>query len=179
MPQPEKGKEFSIGGMPATIALELKKMDTTLQVQLEQMKDDRQRRDQDFQIKIKQFDQERADRIGEAQARIQVEQERNKMLAGGLETVGRAIGKGIAEGGHQIGGLAGSVAGKAAQPPPSYHIELGKDEAADFACPNCSARIAVGPDSTKARCVGCNSTFPIIRKLGAEMAGPPPPSQEE
>jgi hypothetical protein len=179
MPPPGTGKEFSIGGMPATIALELKKMDTNLQLTLEQMKDDRQRKDHEFQMKIKEYDEARADRIQEAAGKLEVERERNKMISGGLETVGRAIGKGLAEAGGQGSPLPGAIAGKAAEPPKSYHIELGQNEAADFNCPKCSTIIAVGPDSTQAQCVGCNSKFPVVRKPAIPVTGPPPPAEEE
>jgi hypothetical protein len=179
MPPPGTGKEFSIGGMPATIALELKKMDTNLQITLENMKDERQRKDQEFQIKIKEYDEARADRIQEAAGKLEVERERNKMISGGLETVGRAIGKGLAEAGGQGSPLPGAIAGKAAEPPKSYHIELGQNEAADFNCPKCSTIIAVGPDSTQAQCVGCNSKFPVVRKPAIPVTGPPPPNEEE
>lgn len=185
--QSGKPNEYSIGGMPAPIALELKKMDTNLQITLETMKDERQRRDQDFALKMKQFDLDRQDRIAEAQGRIQVEQDRNKMIAGGLETIGRAVGRGMAEGSR--GGVAapGSIAGRARQEAKSYHIELAEGEQATFDCPNpaCGTRIAVGPDSTEATCVGCNTKYPVVRKsaadlstLGQEMAGPPPPEEE-
>jgi hypothetical protein len=178
VPHAEQGKEFSIGGMPANVALELKKMDTNLQITLEQMKDDRERRNQDFELRIKQYDLEREDRIAEANAKIVVEQDRNKMIAGGLETIGRAIGRGMAEGSQQS---PHTITGKASEPAKSYHIELAPDESADFDCPTpgCGARIAVGPDSTEATCVGCNTKFPVIRKAVAEMQGPPPPTEEE
>jgi hypothetical protein len=169
VPQPGKPNEFQIAGMPATIALELKKMDTNLQVTLETMKDDRERRSQEFALKIKQFDLERQDKIGEAQGRIAVEKERNKMLAGGLETIGRSIGRGMAEGSRQGVPPVSSMGQKAAEQPKSYHIELGENEPANFDCPNCSEKIAVGPDSTQAQCVGCNSKFPIIRKPATQV----------
>jgi hypothetical protein len=177
VPQPGKPNEFSIGGMPAAIALELKKMDTNLQVTLETMKDDRQRRDQEFALKIKQFDLDRQDRIAEAQGRIQVEQERNKMISGGLETVGRAIGHGMADGSREVAQAPGSIGATQQQPAKSYHIALDENEADEFDCPKCAARIAVGPTTTEAQCVGCNSKFPVVRKP-AKMPGPQPPEEE-
>jgi hypothetical protein len=177
VPQPGKTNEFSIGGMPAAIALELKKMDTNLQVTLENMKDERQRRDQEFALKIKQFDLERQDRIAEAQGKIQVEQERNKMISGGLETIGRAIGHGLADGSREAA-PPGSIGARQPEPPKSYHIELNENEADEFGCPKCAARIAVGPTTTEAQCVGCNSRFPVVRKPATQTPETQAPEEE-
>lgn len=176
-PAPDKTGGLTVGGMPATIALELKKMETDLQLRLEEMKDERQRRDQEFKLTMRQYDETRQDRIAEANARIQVEQERNKMISGGLETIGRAIGRGAAEAARQGPRPSGPIAGAAAEAPKSYHVELPQGEVADFDCPNCSAKIAVGPDSTQAKCAGCNAVFPVVRTPGV-MAGPEPPEEE-
>jgi len=177
-PPEDKGKDFTIVGMPATVALELKKMDTNLQITLENMKDERQRRDQEFTLKERQYDEERAARLQEVQGKIQVEKERNKMLGGAIETVGRAIGRGAAEAGRQAAKSPGSVGEQAQEQPRSYHIELNEGEKFDFDCPLCQTRIAVGPDSTVAQCVGCDAKYPIVRKPAASMAEPVPPEEE-
>jgi ribosomal protein L37AE/L43A len=175
-PQPGKPNEFSIGGMPAAIALEIKKMDINLQTTLETMKDERERRAQEFALRIKQFDLERQDKISEAQGKIQVEQERNKMISGGLETVGRAIGHGLADGSREV--APGSIGARQTESPKSYHIELNENQADEFDCPKCAARIAVGPTTTVAQCVGCQSKFPVVRKSASQMPETQPPEEE-
>jgi len=165
-PQKEENKDFTIGGMPASIALELKKMDTNLQITLESMKDERQRRDQEFKLKIKQYDDERDLRVQEANARIQVEQDRNKMFGGAVDTLGRAIGKGAAEAGRESARPGAPVSGqgqRGQQQPKTYHIELAENEKADFDCPLCKTRMAVGPDTTIAECASCHAKYPIVR----------------
>lgn len=177
-PQPGKPNEFSIGGMPAAIALEIKKMDINLQTTLETMKDERERRSQEFALKIKQFDLERQDKIAEAQGRIQVEQERNKLISGGLETVGRAIGHGMADGSREVAQAPGSIGARQPEAPKSYHIELNENAADEFDCPKCAARIAVAPTTTVAQCVGCNSKFPVVRKSATQTPETPLPEEE-
>jgi hypothetical protein len=173
---------LSVGGMPASIALELKKMDHDVQITLESMKDERQRRDQEFQLRIKQWDIEREDRLGEAQARIQVEQERNKMFGGAVETVGKAIGHGIAEASQAGGQRAGPIAGNAAQSAKSYIVDLeptDSNKVIEFNCPVCKTKLAVGPDATEASCIRCSSKFTFNRQPAVAMPGPVLPTEEE
>jgi len=168
-PAADSGKEFAIGGMPATVALELKKMDTNLQITLEQMKDDRQRRDQEFKLTLRKYDDEHLTRQQEVAGKLQVERERNELIAGGLETVGRAIGKGFAEGGGGAGGAAPGIAQRQQGPAQSFHLEIADGEAGEFACPTCEAKgmpnamVRVEPTSTEAACAWCKSKYPIIR----------------
>lgn len=179
MPAPDKGNGVTVGGMPATIALEIKKMDTNLQITLQKMQDERQERHQEFELRMKQYELDRADRIAEAQGKIQVEQDRNKLIAGGLDTIGRAVGRGMVEGSRGGAAAPGSVAGRPTQEQKVYHIEVAPEEGATFDCPHCKTKIAVGPDSTQAQCVGCNTTFPIVRKAAAAAPPAPPESEEE
>jgi hypothetical protein len=171
---PEKEKTI---GIPPEIALELKKMDTTLQLELERMKDERQRKDQEFKLTLKKWDEERDMRREEIQGNITVQRERNKMFADGLRILGQAGGRAIADAAREGSGAgvsrsAGSgAAGAQGAQAPSYHVELGEGEAAKFECPHCKSPIAVASTSTLARCLGCNSTFPITR-----VAAPSPPA---
>jgi hypothetical protein len=162
-PPADKEKEFSIGGMPATVALELKKMDSNLQITLENMKDERQRKDQDFQLTLKKWDDERELRRGEIAGKIAVERERNKMVSDGLQLIGRAGGKAILDGLKESPPATGGVSG---------HIELGEGESGEFSCPNpnCNSPIAVGPTSTLATCATCKSQFPITRIVRSPAA---------
>jgi len=181
-PAPDKGKEFSIGGMPATVALELKKMDTNLQITLEEMKDARQRKDQEFQLTLKKWDEDRELRRGEIEGKIAADRERTKMIGDGLQMLGRAGGKAVADAAREgMGpGVARSAAGAAASQPPqrSYHIELAEAEGAQFECPHCKSPIAVGPTSTQARCLSCNAQFPITRAAASPTPEPKPPEEE-
>lgn len=177
-PPADKQSDGLIGGMPASIALELKKMDTNLQVTLQKMQDERQARQQEFELRMKQYDLDRADRIAEAQGKIRVENDRNKMFAGGLETIGRAIGKGMQEGSRQPGGSPGAIAGQSKAGPKLYQMEAFENETGEFDCPNCQTRVAVGPTTTEAQCVECESKFTITRKAAPAASEPIPPGEE-
>jgi len=183
VPPADKGKEFSIGGMPATVALELKKMDSNLQITLENMKDDRQRKDQEFQLTLKKWDEDRELRRGEIEGKLAADRDRTKMIGDGLQMLGRAGGKAVADAARE--GMAPGVArspgpGAAASQPPqrSYHIDLAEAEGAQFECPHCKSPIAVGPTSIQARCLNCNAQFPITRAPASLTPEPKPPEEE-
>jgi hypothetical protein len=161
-PPPDKGKEFNIGGMPASVALELKKMDTTLQITLEKMKDDRQRQDQEFQLSLKKWDEEREIRRQEIDGKILVERERNEVVSGALRTVGGAIGKGLADRGGAA--MLGSTPA-----PRAYGMEIPLGETGTIACPNCQSPIGVGPTQTSTQCIKCNTKYPITRLPPAQQ----------
>jgi hypothetical protein len=154
---PEKEKQGLVGGFPPEIALQIKKMDADLQLHLEQMRDDRLRRDQEFKFEIKKWDEERDMRRAEIQGKVQSERERAEMFAGALQTIGKAAGEAYAENLTKGGAPLGS------SPRETYGIRLGESEQGTFECPHCKSPIGVGPTSINARCVTCGGTFPISR----------------
>lgn len=158
----EKEKPYTVAGMPADIVLQVKKMEADLQIQLEEMKDAREHRQQEFQLALRKFDEDRLARIEEIQSKVAIERERNEMAAGAITTFGRAVGRGFADAGSPLspGGIASQ------QPPMPDHVEIAVGAADEFQCPKCQGKIAVGPTSTTATCVGCNSQFPIKRIPG-------------
>jgi hypothetical protein len=154
---PQQEKQGIIGGFPAEIALQIKKMDTDLQLHLEQMKDDRLRRDQEFKLELKKWDEERDMRRAEIQGKIDSDKERAEMFAGALQTIGKAAGEAYAE------NLTKGVAAPGTSAQETYGIRLGESEQGTFECPHCKSPIGVGPTSINARCVTCGGTYPISR----------------
>lgn len=161
--QPEKGKEAHVEGIPAEIALEIKKMDTNLQITLEQMKDDRQRKDHEFQLTVKKWDEERDTRRQEIAGKLDVERERNKLISGGLETVGKAIGKGYAESGREVAAHPGGISQGQLGGTQNYKITAGVGDSGEVECPRCHTMVGIGPNSDLAECVGCNTKFDVER----------------
>lgn len=173
-PEKPKGSGLLVEGIPAEIALEIKKMDTNLQITLEQMKDDRQRRDQDFKLTLEEFKENREMKRQEIDGKIQVEKDRNELLAGGIETIGKAIGRGYWEAGQEATAPQGGISQKQQSQAKSYTLKLDEGESGQFDCPNCHTKVGVGPTSTVVRCVGCNSQFPITRAPAAAPSEPAP-----
>jgi hypothetical protein len=181
--QPEKNADVSIEGVPASVAIELKRMDNDVKLRLEEMADARQRSDQEFQLTLKKWDEERTMRREEIASKITVERERNQLLADGLQIIGRAGGKAIFDAAREGSGAGVSrstgpgAAGTQGAQTPSYHIELAEGEAAKFECPHCKSPIVVVPTSTLAHCLGCNAQFPITRVAAGATPEPEPPEE--
>lgn len=174
-PAEDKGKEPLLEGVPASVAIELKKMDTNLQVTLEQMKDDRQRKDQEFQLTLRKYDDDRVARQQEVVGKIEVEKDRNELIAGGLETVGRAMGRGYAESGRGAGSSRGISQEQTGGPQP-FKVTANEGESGAVDCPVCQERgtpnqIGIGPATTSAVCVGCGSQVDVERVPIAKSAG--------
>ncbi len=169
MLHPAKEKETLIEGMPPAIAVELKKLDADLKIRLEQMADERQTRDQNFQITLKKWDEERDIRRLEVDGKILVERERNTLISGALKTVGESIGKGLKEGaGTSPGGISQGQQGVAKR----YLVDISQDkDVSEFDCPGCHTKVGIGPTTTSAECVRCNSQFDIVRAPAQESPG--------
>jgi hypothetical protein len=171
--QPERGKESLVEGVPAAVAIELKKMDSDFKIRLEQMADARQERDQNFQITLKKWEEDREIRRQEVDGKILVERERNQMIAGGLEIIGKAAGKAYAESGGGLAASLGSVSQRQSGAAKTGHIEIDQGQSGTFECPNCHSPIGVGPTSVTAQCVKCSSRFPIARIPSSVQGGVP------
>ena len=159
------GEKEKPAEIPASIMLETKKMDRDLQLQLETMRDDRARRDKEFELRIKQWELEREDKKEEIAARIHIEQERNKMIGGLGEKVGRVMfsaASDMAPQGAQI-----------SQRP----IQANEGEFGEVVCPSCKSTIPIAGDAMKAICPGCATIFPVQRIKA--QASPPTLSELE
>jgi len=176
--QPEKEKETHVERIPAEIALEMKKMETNLQVTLEQMKDERQRKDHEFQLTLKKWEEEKELRRQEIESKLMLEKERNELIGGGLERLGRVIAQATLE--TEIPSQSRKIAA----------IQAGEGEFGEVTCinPNCQATVPIARDAMKAICPGCGTTYNInrIKKEipteqveGAEQSEPESGSAEE
>jgi hypothetical protein len=173
-PPQEKPKGLSLDGMPAEIVLQLKKMDTDLQVTLEQMRDKRQRDDHDFQITLKKWEEEREARRAEIEGKLTVERERNQLLAGGITMFGRAAGKGVADAFSESEPGIARQPSQPAQPPQgkSYHVELDEGEAATMQCQKCRSPIEVVATTKIAECLNCHEKYNVLRKAPSSEVTP-------
>lgn len=162
-PTEDKGKEGLVEGVPASVAIEIKKMDHDLQITLAKMEDDRQQRDQEFKLTLRRYDEERVSRQEKLQIDYQIQKERNDMIAGGIQMAGRAAGKAYAEVLTKGSGGVGAPGGQAPGAQKSFHIELNPGEAGTMECPHCKGPVGVGPETQIAECVGCHTKFPIER----------------
>jgi len=151
--QPEKAKEIEAVGIPASVTLQLKKMDVDLQLELAKMQDERQRRDHDFQVTMKKWEEEREIRLQEIQSRVGVEKDRNEMIGGAIERLGRVFAQATAEGPSEAG-ISGA---------PMPVIQAGEGRFGEVDCPVCHSSVPIARDAVRAICPSCHGIYTINR----------------
>jgi hypothetical protein len=187
--QPEGKREALVEGVPASVAIQLKEMDTNLKITLEKMADERIERENRFKLTLMEFQEDRDLRRQEVDGKLALERERNQILANAIEIGGRAAGKAFAE--TKLGAGAPSQEGISQQgqdiTPRAFDLNANEGEAGQFSCPVCEKRgtphqVGIGPKTAKATCVGCGSQFNITRVPVAAQATasdePKPPGEE-
>ena len=136
-------------GDGSQVTLQMKKMDTDVQLQLAKMEDDRLQRKQEWDLRLKQFDEDKQNKKDEIEAKIAVERERNTLLSNLITE--------LKEFGSQV---MGKPSGQVAAP---QVIDAGEGESGDISCPSCSSVIPIGSTDAKATCPGCGAAYPVRR----------------
>jgi ribosomal protein S27AE/DNA repair exonuclease SbcCD ATPase subunit len=146
------------------VQLQLKKMETDLQLRLEEMRDERDRRDKEWQLTLKKWEDEKALRTQELEQKARADREKMEFLSSAQQRIGRIIA-GMLKGGGSISS-GGSGISK------SYHIEAEEGSEGEVECPGCSQSIFVAPDASKVICDGCGQEIEVKRvatgKVGEE-----------
>ncbi len=141
--------------VPADIQLQMRKMDSDLQLRLAEMEDNRSHRDKEWQLTIKQWDDERQLKQQELAQKAASDAERTQLMRSGLGTMGKVIGQSFMENG-----------GVSAQPK-NFSIEAGVGEEGEVTCPGCSASMFLPPDANDLVCPSCGSVGKVVRKAVA------------
>lgn len=146
---------------PAELQLEILKlnMDNTRADRefQRQMKQD----ERDWQMKLKQLEFDASSKNKE----LEQAKEKQNMMASLPETIGRAIGRGIAD-----KGASDTISQQPArQPTKQYHLEVNVGESGETDCPHCHNKIYIAKEAEQAACASCGLKVPI-RRTGAETA---------
>jgi DNA repair exonuclease SbcCD ATPase subunit len=151
----EVGKELGLssGSPPPDILIELKKMDYQLQLEIERLRDERDRREKEWQLQLRKWEEEKELRKQEVEARIAADREKLEAL----KTIGTRLGKAIFESAMESSQPA--IAGRSK----SYTVEAIEGESGEFTCPDCGSTVGLLPDTEVAVCAGCRSQFPVKR----------------
>jgi len=145
---------------PPDIQLQLKKMDHELQLKLEEMRDERDRRDKQWQLTLKQWEEERELRRAEIQQKYEAEKEKTETLKSSFDRAVRIIGRAVTEGEEEE--TPGQIARQ-------YHVEAVEGEMGEFGCPKCGTPVVVAPDANKAVCAGCGFSAIVKRIPGDKV----------
>ncbi len=146
------GLTSGVSTTPPDILLELKRMDIDLQTRLEEMKDERNRRDKEWELDKMKWQEERELRLSEAQQKYDIEKDRTETFKSTFERGVKIIGRAITEEGEAPAGIASAS-----------HVEAGEGEMGEFDCPKCHTPVTVAPDATRAVCAKCGFSVPIKR----------------
>jgi len=138
------------------VDIELKKMDIDRQIQIEQMRDERDRRDKEWTLTVKKWDDEKHLKEQEIAQKAVADAERTQFMKGTVNTFGKVIGQSFMEDG-------GVVAGQ----PKQFTIEAGVGEEGDVECPGCKTSVFLPPDANDLICPSCGSTGKVIRQAVA------------
>jgi hypothetical protein len=162
--------------------------ETNVSIQLMKMQMDMRREEREFQWKLHQDDRMfelekiKVQNTGVVDSqKIQLERERNNMLASLPEQVGSILVKGILDSGSSDGGIATRPASRPPANQKRYQIEMLEGESGQFACPVCGAEVGVGPATQIAKCVSCGTQMPVVRQkppVGSQQQELAPEEQE-
>jgi len=142
--------------------------DASLQLQILQLNHAEAQRAREFEWQMQKDRDDREDRKEERAedrkikaAEVSVQREKMEMFAGGFESVGTAIAKGMAASGQGAGVAAGPEQSARAKTVPGITAAVGEKGTAE--CVNCQQAVGIGPTATMAECAGCGTKYPIRR----------------
>jgi DNA repair exonuclease SbcCD ATPase subunit len=141
--------------MSPELQVQIKQMDINLQLQMEQMKDERDRRDKEWQLTVRKWDEEKEQRERELASKVAVEREKMEIVGDFVKKIGVTFAQASTAAGQET--TAGKVASQA--------IEAGEGDFGEINCPTpgCRGTIAVAKDAVKAVCPSCSTVYDIQR----------------
>ncbi len=166
--KPEAG-----GDMPASIRLQIMKMDMEREQAARQFEWDKMESERNWQLTLKKMEHEAALRQAEI---VEAEKKRN-MFISPFESIGSAIARGLLDNGGRMpsGGGAPQVsapAGPAQKRKRSVHrLEANEGDTGEIACPECGQPVAIAPTARTAVCAACEAQFSIDRKPAGAADG--------
>jgi len=141
--------------MSPELQVQLKQMDIDLQLQMEQMKDDRDRRDKEWQLTVKKWEEEKDQKERELGAKVAVEKEKIALGGDFMKKIGATFARATIDAGQEM--TAGKVA--------SQIIKANEGDFGEMPClvPGCGGTIAIARDAVKAVCPSCSTVYEIQR----------------
>lgn len=167
------------------LAVKLKEMEFNHLEYMEKLKDERDERNKQWQITLRELDDKRE----QAKNDLARQANRDQFFFQMPQALGAAIAQGLMNRGGGAPGAQGAPPGgvgaqpakqppaakAAAKPKQPYHFEMLPGESGEFDCPECSEPVALGPTARVAVCPGCGTRYPIKR---VEQAAPPAGAQQ-
>jgi len=135
--------------------IELKKLDFEQSLRLEEIKEERIKRDREWEMEKQKLQDEREDREAERER----ERKRDELLPNALPRIGAALAQGIIDQDQRSQEQPVQRKGRRPQP----RIEAGYGQSGEVPCPHCETPVGVGATARTAECVQCGERFTITR----------------
>ncbi|MBU0847538.1 hypothetical protein KKH23_10170 [Patescibacteria group bacterium] len=151
------------GGTPPEIQIQLQQMQTDLQLRLAQMEDDRNARNKEWELTLKKYGDDKELQQQRLAQEASANAERTQLMRGGLDTLGRIMGKAMVDpGSAPSGGISSSRVAK------DYPLEAEEGETGQFSCPGCGRELFLAPDAGRVQCASCGAMSNFTRIPKAE-----------
>jgi uncharacterized protein (DUF3084 family) len=143
--------------MSPELQVQLKQMDINLQLQLEQMKDDRERKNHEWELTLKKWEETKDQAERELVAKVAVERDKMEFAGNFVKRLGGAFARGTIDAVQETAAGATKIA--------SQVIEAGEGEFGEVTCPTpgCGKTIPIARDAIKAICPNCSTIYEIQR----------------
>lgn len=135
------------------LSLEIEKVKGDREMALAKLNADIVAGNRDFQLKLKQWEEEREDKKAIASAELTVKREGNQLLADLVEKLAQVIL--AAKGGAVASAATGAIA--------SREILAGEGDSGEVECPGCHGIIPISEAVTNAICPTCGTGYSISR----------------
>jgi len=140
-----------------SMAFEIEKMKGDRELAMEQMRDERAGKDREWQLKIKQWEEEREDKKAQIMAEIQTKREGNELLANGIQKLGEVL---VAAKGAGVGAATGAIANQI--------VQAVSGEQGEISCQKCQTIIPISGTDTQLTCPGCGAKYEVQRTPSPE-----------
>ena len=149
------GPQQQGGQVPSDVQIKLQEQDHRFKIEIEKMKDDRERRDKEWQVSMMKYGDDKAFKSQQLQQEVAANKERTDLLRGGLDTIGRIAGKAMVS--NDGGGGIGQRVAK------EYPLMADDGETGEFSCPGCGSKLYLAPDAVEISCPKCGSVSSFTR----------------
>jgi len=147
------------GGTPPEIQIQLQQMQTDLQLRLAQMEDDRNARNKEWELTLKKYGDEKELQQQRLAQEASANAERTQLMRGGMDTLGRIMGKAMVE----PGSAPSSGVSSSSRVAKDFALEAQEGEAGQFNCPGCGTDLYLAPDANRIQCASCGAMSNFTR----------------
>ncbi len=168
------GAQQASTSLPPEMLLRMKKMDFDMQESKEDRADERSRRDKEWQLTVRKWDEEKSYKSTELTIKAGAEKERNGMLMGIVQTIGETVAKATTVAPAEATTVTEKAQirttqkeavseNKGEKPVGAVPVQVPEGQSGQFECVNCAGLVAVAEDAEGAMCAECETIYSVAR----------------